>query len=105
MSQASADIPESLDRVVALVGALIQRNQDLVAECDSLYDHIERLNHQLTAHAADLHTPTPLASPAQQQLLRDEAQRDQLRLERLRAELDAYLSEIDARLAGRNAYV
>ncbi len=91
---------------MALAGELIQRNRDLTAECDSLYDHIERLNHQLTARAADSHTLSQQAPPASQQdLLRDEAQRDQLRLERLRAELDAYLSEIDARLAGRNQYV
>ncbi len=105
MSQANPDTPPSLETVAALVGDLIQRNRDLTAECDSLYEHIEHLTHQLPAHAADPHTLQRQAPPAQADLHRDEAQRDQLRLERLRAELDAYLSEIDARLAGRNSYV
>ena len=103
MSQANTDVQADLARVSDLVARLIQRNHDLTAECDSLYEHIEALNHQLAAHTADLNTSSREAPPTQQ-LMRDEAQRDQIRIERLRAELDAYLSEIDARLASRNQH-
>ena len=98
------DTHETLQRITALVGRLIQQNRDLTAECDDLYDHIEVLNSKLSAREADFHT---LKQEAQALPTRAQAEEDldQQRLERVRAELESFLSEIDARHAARTTHV
>ena len=103
MSTPPADAPALIERLSALVAQLIERNRNLVAECDSLYEHIETITHQLSAREADI-LSLKQNDTAPDQLLREEAERDQRRLERLRVELDAYLAEIDARRTGRETH-
>lgn len=86
-----------VERITTLVTKLIRYNQALEAEVDDLRDHIEGLTTKLTAAQADNHTLNQEAKK-HQSALDIEAERDTQRLERLRAELDQYLSEIDRRL-------
>ena len=86
-----------VERITALVTSLIKRNKALESEVDDLRDQIEGLTTKLTALKADNHTQNQEAKKAQS-LLDFEAERDNQRLKRLRAELDQYLSEIDRRL-------
>ena len=90
----------SLARVTDLVAQLIEHNRNLTAECDALYVHLEELTTQLaTAQAANDTLKQEAEAHAAQ--LTAEADPDHRRLARMRAELDAYLREIDARLAAR----
>ena len=102
MSPAPTDTAPALEEFAALVRALTERNRNLVAECDSLYEHIEAITQRLSAREADILSlkQNPTAPDA---LLREEAERDQRRLARLRTELDAYLAEIDARAESRES--
>lgn len=103
MNPAPATDPASaLESLAALVGELIERNRTLVAECDSLYEHIEVITQRLSTREADI-LSLKQNTTAPEALLHEERERDQRRLTRLRAELDAYLSEIDARTQGREA--
>ena len=102
-SPAAGDAPALIEHLSTLVARLIERNRHLVAECDSLYEHIETITHQLSAREADI-LSLKQNHTASDQLLREESERDQRRLERLRAELDAYLAEIDARRIGRETH-
>ena len=100
LSPPSSDAAASLTRVTDLVARLISRNRDLTAECDDMYAHIESLTHQLAAREAAYHTLTQEAQAHAAQLAAG-ADVDHRRLARMRAELQAFLSEIDARLATR----
>ena len=102
MSPTATDTAPALQELAALTRELIERNRTLVAECDSLYEHIEAITQRLSAREADI-LSLKQNHAAPDVLLREEAERDQRRLARLRVELDAYLSEIDARALSRDA--
>lgn len=104
MTPNSADPHILLERITLMVTRLIDFNSELLAENTELYDHIESLKTRLDAPRGDNSTLTQQANAAQQEL-QAEADRDHQRLERLRAELDAYLSEIDQRISARQSYV
>lgn len=90
-----------VQRISALAARLVERNRVLEAEVADLQDHIEGLTTKLTAAQAANHTFTQGSepTPAVDSIALASAHRDTTeRLERLRAELDDYLSEVDRRL-------
>ncbi len=97
MDARDTDLPTLVRRIEALAAKVIARNHELKAEVADLHDHIEGLTTKLTAAQTAHHTLTQQSELEKQQLA-DSAERDTQRLERIRAELDAYLSEIDRRL-------
>ncbi len=98
MNTAETDLQETLARITALAESLVARNSELQAEVDDLRDHIEGLNTKLTAAKAENFTLNKEAEPIQHVLV-DAADRDKERLERMRALLEEYLSEVQTRLA------
>ncbi|MFK8056157.1 MAG: hypothetical protein AB8F78_08585 [Saprospiraceae bacterium] len=98
MNTAETDLHEKLARITVLAESLVARNTELQAEVDDLRDHIEGLNTKLTARRAETFTLNQEAEPIQH-LLADAADRDTERLERMRALLEEYLSEVHTRLA------
>ena len=98
MTTAETNLHETLARITALAESLVARNTELQAEVDDLRDHIEGLNTKLTAAKAETFTLNKEAEP-NQLLLADAVERDTERLERMRALLEEYLSEVQTRLA------
>lgn len=98
MTTAETVLYEKLARITALAESLVARNAELQAKVDDLHDHIEGLNTKLTAVKAETFTLNKEAEPIQH-LLANAADRDTERLERMRALLEEYLSEVQTRLA------
>ena len=98
MSANPTDPLALVQRVAELAAQLIERNEQLEAQVDDLQDHIAGLTTKLSAAQAAAHTLNQDANAALQQEQAAAAQRDTQRLERLRAELNDYLRDIDRRL-------
>jgi len=98
MTTAETDLYEKLARITALAESLVARNIELQAEVEDLRDHIEGLNTKLTAAKAETFTLNKEAEP-NQHLLANAVDSDTERLERMRALLAEYLSEVQTRLA------